>query len=111
MRRSTCGRWELDRGPQELAYDFWWHLGYDTMVTSEWGTPDMFEDGLIPEKILGSEYGHRLHFWDLLKRRHVQEIDLGKEHQLATRRVRSAPANAQRFQSLSAVCDRHRPVG
>ena len=41
------GRWELDRGPQELAYDFWWHLGYDTMVTSEWGTPDMFEDGLI----------------------------------------------------------------
>jgi selenium-binding protein 1 len=58
------------------------HLGYDTMVTSEWGTPDMIEDGLIPEKILGSEYGHRLHFWDLLKRRHVQEIDLGKEYQL-----------------------------
>jgi selenium-binding protein 1 len=76
------GRWELDRGPQELAYDFWWHLGYDTMVTSEWGTPDMFEDGLVPEKLLGSEYGHRLHFWDLLKRRHQQEIDLGKEYQL-----------------------------
>ena len=58
---DVLGRWELDRGPQELAYDFWWHLGYDTMVSSEWGTPDMFEDGLIPEKILGSEYGHRLH--------------------------------------------------
>jgi len=79
---DVLGRWELDRGPQELAYDFWWHLGYDTMVSSEWGTPDMFEDGLIPEKILGSEYGHRLHFWDLLKRRHLQEIDLGKEYQL-----------------------------
>jgi selenium-binding protein 1 len=38
----------------------------------------MIEDGLIPEKLLGSEYGHRLHFWDLLKRRHLQEIDLGK---------------------------------
>jgi methanethiol oxidase len=76
------GRWELDRGPQELAYDFWWHLGYDTMMSSEWGTPDMFEDGLIPEKLLSSEYGHRVHFWDLLKRRHVQEIDLGKEYQL-----------------------------
>ena len=76
------GRWELDRGPQELAYDFWWHLGYDTMVSSEWGTPDMFEAGLIPEKLLGSAYGHRLHFWDLLKRRHIQEIDLGKEYQL-----------------------------
>src|SRR5919199_6857328 len=23
------GAWERDRGPQELAYDFWWHLGYD----------------------------------------------------------------------------------
>jgi methanethiol oxidase len=76
------GRWELDRGPQELAYDFWWHPGYDTMVTSEWGTPDMFENGLVPEKLLGSDYGHRIHFWDLLKRRHVQEIDLGKEYQL-----------------------------
>ena len=29
------GRWEVDRGPQYLGYDFWWHLGYDTMITSE----------------------------------------------------------------------------
>ena len=29
------GRWELDRGPQELSYDLWWRLGFDTMVTSE----------------------------------------------------------------------------
>ena len=21
------GRWEIDRGPQHLAYDVWWHLG------------------------------------------------------------------------------------
>ena len=70
------GRWELDRGPQELAYDFWWHLGYDTMVSSEWGTPDMFEDGLIPEILLSGGYGHKLHVWDLLKRRHVQEARL-----------------------------------
>ena len=76
------GQWELDRGSQEFAYDFWWHLGYDTMVTSEWGTPDMFEDGLIPEQILGAKYCRRLHFWDLHKRRHVQEIDLGEEYQL-----------------------------
>jgi selenium-binding protein 1 len=76
------GQWELDHGPQEFAYDFWWHLGYDTMVTSEWGTPEMFEDGLIPEQILAAKYGRRLHFWDLHKRRHVQEIDLGEEYQL-----------------------------
>jgi selenium-binding protein 1 len=24
------GRWELDRGPQQLMYDIWWHLGLDT---------------------------------------------------------------------------------
>jgi methanethiol oxidase len=36
---EVLGRWEMDRGPQYLAYDFWWHLGHDTMVTSEWGTP------------------------------------------------------------------------
>ena len=37
---DVLGRWEVDRGPQQLAYDAWWHLGYDTMVTSEWGTPE-----------------------------------------------------------------------
>ena len=79
---EVLGRWEVDRGPQQFAYDFWWHLGYDTMVTSEWGTPDMFEDGLIPEKILGAQYGRRLHFWDLHKRKHVQEIDFGDKYQL-----------------------------
>ena len=35
------GAWEKDRGPQRLAYDFAWHLGHDTMITSEWGTPNM----------------------------------------------------------------------
>ena len=42
------GPWEKDRGPQSLAYDFWWHLGHDTMITSEWGTPNMVKDGLNP---------------------------------------------------------------
>ena len=47
------GRWEADRGPQHLAYDFWWHLGHDTMITSEWGTPNMVEGGVNPELLLG----------------------------------------------------------
>ena len=52
------------------------------MVTSEWGTPDTFENGLVPEILLGSKYGRKLHFWDLHKRKHLQEIDFGEEHQL-----------------------------
>ena len=79
---DVLGRWEMDRGPQRFAYDMWWHLGHDTLVTSEWGTPDMVEDGLIPEKILGAQYGRRLHFWDLHKRKHLQEIDFGDKYQL-----------------------------
>ncbi|CCW35545.1 56kDa selenium binding protein (SBP56) [Chthonomonas calidirosea] len=79
---EVLGRWEVDRGPQYLAYDFWWHLGYDVMITSEWGTPKMIEDGLNPELLLNAQYGHSLHFWDLRRRRHQQAVDLGKEHQM-----------------------------
>ncbi|MBV9633540.1 MAG: selenium-binding family protein [Methylobacteriaceae bacterium] len=79
---DILGRWEIDRGPQLLGYDAWWHLGYDTMVTSEWGLPADFENGLVPEVLLGSKYGRKLHFWDLHKRKHLQEIDFGTEHQL-----------------------------
>ena len=59
------GPWERDRGPQQLAYDFWWHLGHDTMITSEWGTPNMVENGVNPELLLAGKYGHALHVWDL----------------------------------------------
>ena len=79
---DVLGRWEVDRGPQRLAYDAWWHLGYDTMVTSEWGAPNTVENGLMPEILLSAQYGRRLHFWDLQKRKHLQEIDFGPDYQL-----------------------------
>ena len=44
-------------------------------MTSEWGTPKMVENGIIPEMLLGNKYGHKIHFFDLHKRKHVQEID------------------------------------
>src|SRR3977135_2260479 len=75
--------WETDRGPQYLAYDAWWHLQANTLITSEWGTPSMIEDGINPELLLSNKYGHRLHFWDLAKGVHQQDIDLGAEHQMA----------------------------
>jgi methanethiol oxidase len=76
------GRWEKDRGPQYLAYDFWWHLGHDTMITSEWGTPRMVEEGLDAELLLAGRYGNALHVWDLPSRRHLQKLELGPEHQM-----------------------------
>jgi methanethiol oxidase len=79
---DVLGRWEVDRGPQQLAYDFAWHLGHDIQITSEWGTPNMIENGLVPELLLGSKYGHQLHVWDLKRRKHLQAIDLGADQQL-----------------------------
>jgi len=77
------GQWEIDRGPQKLHYDFWWNLPRDYMVSSEWGLPPQFENGIVAEDLLGNKYGHALHFWDLRARRHVQTIDLGANHQMA----------------------------
>lgn len=79
---EVLGRWEMDRGPQYFAYDFWWHINHDVLITSEWGTPSMIENGLVGELLLGRKYGHRLHFWDLRKRRHLQEVDLGDQYQM-----------------------------
>ena len=76
------GPWEKERGPQHLAYDFWWHLGHDTMITSEWGTPNMVENGVNPELLLAGKYGHALHVWNLQKRRHQQLLALGAEQQM-----------------------------
>ena len=74
--------WETDRGDQSLAYDAWWHLNQNTLITSEWGTPSMIDDGVVPELLLDHRYGHRLHFWDLAEGRHVQTVDLGEQHQM-----------------------------
>jgi selenium-binding protein 1 len=95
------GRWELDRGPQQLAYDMWWHLGCDTMITSAWGTPNMVKDGVNPELLLAGKYGHSLHVWDLRRRRHVQELSLGDEQQMVLElRPAHNPTRAYGFASV-----------
>jgi methanethiol oxidase len=74
--------WETDRGSQFLAYDAWWHLNQNTLVSSEWGTPSMIEDGVQGDLLLGQKYGHSLNFWDLAEGRLVQSLDLGAQHQM-----------------------------
>jgi selenium-binding protein 1 len=76
------GAWEKDRGPAQLTYDFAWHLGHDTMISSEWGTPNMVKDGVNPELLLAGKYGHALHVWNMRSRKHEQRIDLGAEQQM-----------------------------
>jgi selenium-binding protein 1 len=76
------GRWELDRGPQYLAYDFFWHLGHDVLLSSEWGTPKQVENGLVPEALLAKQYGRNVHVWDLRRRRHLQALAVGDDDQM-----------------------------
>src|SRR5439155_13701104 len=73
---DVVGAWELDRGEQFFAYDVWWHLNHDTVITSEWGTPSMIEGGLNPEDLLGRKFGHHLNFWSMSGRKLVQRVDL-----------------------------------
>jgi selenium-binding protein 1 len=42
----------------------------------------MVNKGVNPEILLAGGYGHKVHVWDLLKRRHQQELDLGAENQM-----------------------------
>jgi methanethiol oxidase len=95
---EIIGPWEADRGTQYLAYDFWWHLTHDVMITSEWGTPKMIEGGLNPSLLLAGKYGHQLHFWDLRRRKHLQSFDLGAEQQMVLElRPSHDPANTYGF--------------
>ena len=79
---EIIGPWEKERGPQVLAYDAWWHLTQDVMITSEWGTPDMVENGLDPELLMAKRYGRQIHMWDLRRRRHLQALRVGEDDQM-----------------------------
>jgi len=117
---EPLGRWEVDRGPQYFGYDFAWHLADDIAVTSEWGTPNMVEDGVNPELLLGGKYGHSMHIWDLRKRRHLQTLDLGAEQQMVLElRAAHDPTKAYGFVGVvtslkdlsSSIWLWHRPGG
>jgi selenium-binding protein 1 len=71
------------------------------MITSSWGTPNMVKDGVNPELLLAGKYGSKLHVWDLRRRRHVQEIDLGPEQQMVLElRPAHNPTRAYGFASV-----------
>ena len=101
---EVLGRWEIDRGVQDKHYDFWWNLPRDYMVSSEWGLPPQFENGIVPEDLLAGRYGHRLHFWDLRGRRNVQTVDLGEQHQMALE-VRPAHDPSREYGFCGVVVD------
>ncbi|MDJ0827732.1 MAG: selenium-binding protein SBP56-related protein, partial [Rhodobacter sp.] len=101
---DIIGRYEIERGVQDKHYDFWWNLPRDYMVSSEWGLPPQFENGVVPEDLLSNKYGHRIHFWDLRGRKNVQTIDLGENHQMALE-IRPAHDPARQHGFCGVVVD------
>jgi selenium-binding protein 1 len=95
---DVVGAWERERGPQYLSYDFFWHLGQDTLITSEWGTPNMVRNGVDPELLLAGKYGNALHVWDLRRRTHLRRLELGSDQQMVLElRPAHNPARAYGF--------------
>jgi selenium-binding protein 1 len=74
------------------------------MVSSEWGLPPQFENGIVADDLLSNKYGHQLHFWDLRDRKHVQTIDLGANHQMALE-VRPAHDPTREYGFVGVVVD------
>lgn len=101
---KVTGQWELDRGSQYLAYDFWWHLDAGVLISSEWAPPKLVENGIVPEALLSRQYGHKLHFFDIKTRKHIAEIDLGDQYQMALE-VRPAHDPTQTYGFVGVVID------
>ena len=101
---EVLGRYEMDRGSQDKHYDFWWNLPRDYMISSEWGLPPQYENGIVPEDLLGGKYGHSIHFWDLRARKNIQTIDLGSNYQMALE-IRPAHDPAKQYGFCGVVVD------
>jgi selenium-binding protein 1 len=101
---DVIGAWEVDRGEQFLGYDGWWHLNHDTVITSEWATPSIFEDGLNAEDLLGRRFGHHLNFWSMSERTLTQRVDLGDRYQMVFE-VRPAHDPAATWGYVGVVID------
>ncbi|HEX6972308.1 MAG TPA: selenium-binding protein SBP56-related protein, partial [Limnochordia bacterium] len=76
---EVLGRWETDKGDQEMMYDFWYQPRHNVLLSSEWAAPNTYEPGFQMEDVAAGKYGRRIHFWDLKERRHLQSIDLGED--------------------------------
>src|SRR5260370_33190555 len=45
---NVLGRWEVDRGPQELAFDFWRHLAPNLLISTQRVPPTTLYTRLLP---------------------------------------------------------------
>jgi methanethiol oxidase len=95
---SIAERWERGSNGYQFMYDFWYQPRQNTLVSSEWGAPNTFQDGFDPTDVGLGKYGRRLHFWDLERHELVQTIDLGDDGMIPLEiRWQHDPDSAQGF--------------
>jgi len=46
------------------------------------GPPELFENGLNLADVVNRRFGHSIHMWDLRRRTHLQQLDLGDDNQM-----------------------------
>lgn len=63
----------------KFGYDFWYQPYYDIMVSTEWGTPNVFKKGFKPGDALSEHYGRNLNFFSWSKRELIESFDLGED--------------------------------
>jgi hypothetical protein len=101
---EILGRYEMDRGEQDKHYDFWWNLPRDYMVSSEWGLPPQFENGIVPRTCCRTSTATRSISGTCASASNVQTIDLGENHQMALE-IRPAHDPAKEYGFCGVVVD------
>jgi hypothetical protein len=104
---EVLGKWEMDRGPQYLGYDFWWHITQDTLLTSEWGTPRQVENGVVPEDLLQSGTAIRCTFGicarGVMSRRLIWAKSTRWSSKCGLRMIRRRPMDLRVWSSRSRI--------
>jgi selenium-binding protein 1 len=59
-----------------FGYDFWYQPHFNTMISTEFGTPSSFMAGFNPAEAT-SHYGHHIHVWNFKERTLRHSLDLG----------------------------------
>jgi len=63
----------------EFGYDYWYQPYHNVMISTEWGHPRCFFNGLDLGDVEAGNYGTHLNVFDWKERKLIQKLDLGKE--------------------------------
>jgi len=77
---KPVGTWPAsDKDCTPFGYDFWYQPYHNVMISTEWGHPKCFMNGLDLKDVEGGSYGTHLNVYDWKEKRLIQKIDLGME--------------------------------